>query len=164
MRRVILCLLAAATLSANVGAAPELHGDAAVIAQARAYLDAYARLDLVALERFYAEDAAFNDPTSEAVADIGGPFIWRGRREILAGIGRWKLSTKSLNYRLDRVYEASNHVVFVGEVLPLVAGANGTTQYAYPIVTIVTIANGKVVEHRDYTNYAAARVLPAPAP
>jgi ketosteroid isomerase-like protein len=69
-----------------------------------------------------------------------------------------------LNYNIERVYEASNHVVFVGEVLPLVAGDKGLTQYAYPVVTIVTIANGKVAEHRDYTNYAAGRVVPSSLP
>lgn len=167
MRRpILLSLLAAALFAGSTRAAdaPAAHGNAAVIAQARAYLDAYARLDLAALERLYAEDAAFNDPTSQSVPNIGGPFIWRGRSEVLAGIGRWKQSVKSLNYNVERVYEASNHVVFVGEVLPLVAGDKGLIQHAYPVVTVVTIANGKVTEHRDYTNYAAGHVVPATSP
>lgn len=163
MRHSILISLLAAVMfvgTTHAADAPTMHGNATVIAQARDYLDAYARLDLAALERLYAEDAAFNDPTSQSVPNIGGPFIWRGRSEILAGIGRWKQSMKSLNYNVERVYEASNHVVFVGEVLPLVAGNKGLIQYAYPVVTVVTIANGKVTEHRDYTNYAAGRVAP----
>jgi ketosteroid isomerase-like protein len=140
------------------------HGNPAVIAQAETYLAAYAQLDLAALERLYADDAAFSDPTSQTVAGIGGPFVWRGRAEILAGIGRWKQTVTSLAYDVERIYESSNHVVFVGEVRPLVAGPNGPTQYAYPIVTVITIANGKVAEHRDYTNYAAGRTVPPREP
>lgn len=144
--------------------APQPHGDAAVIAQANAYLDAYAKLNITALERLYAEDAAFNDPTSAHVQGIGGPFIWRGRTEILAHLREWAKTTKSLNYDVERRYEASNHVVFVGAVEPLVKTAKGDVQYRYPIVTIITIANGRVSEHRDYTNYAAGRVVPLPNP
>jgi ketosteroid isomerase-like protein len=162
VRRAVVFLLALASTGAAARAeAPSVHGNAATIAEARAYLDAYARLDLAALERLYAEDANFNDPTSETVPGIGGPFVWRGRAAILAGIGRWKQSVKSLNYEVERIYEASGHVVFVGEVRPVVQGDKRLTQYAYPIVTIVTIANSKVAEHRDYTNYAASRVVPA---
>lgn len=144
--------------------APQPHGDAAVIAQANAYLDAYAKLDITALERLYAEDAVFNDPTSANVQGIGGPFVWRGRREILAHLREWAKTTKSLNYDVERRYEASNHVVFVGAVKPLVKTAKGDVQHRYPIVTIITIANGRVSEHRDYTNYAAGSVVPPSSP
>ncbi len=144
--------------------APQPHGNAAVIAQAKAYLDAYARLDTAALERLYAEDAVFNDPTSANVPGIGGPFVWRGRTEILAHLREWAKTTKSLNYEVARLYEASNHVVFVGAVKPLVMTAKGDVQYRYPIVTIITITNGRVSEHRDYTNYAAGHFVPPSSP
>lgn len=144
--------------------APQPHGNAAVIAQANAYLDAYARLDTTALERLYAEDAVFNDPTSATVPGIGGPFVWKGRAEILAHLREWAKTTKSLSYDVERRYEASNHVVFVGAVKPLVKTAKGDVQYRYPIVTIITIANGRVSEHRDYTNYGAGSVVPPSSP
>ncbi|MBP6014738.1 MAG: nuclear transport factor 2 family protein [Alphaproteobacteria bacterium] len=144
--------------------APQPYGNAAVIAQANAYLAAYAKLDINALERLYTEDAVFNDPTSTNVPGIGGPFVWKGRAEILAHLREWAKTTKSLNYDVERRYEASNHVVFVGAVKPLVKTAKGDVQYRYPIVTIITIANGRVSEHRDYTNYAAGRVVPPSSP
>jgi ketosteroid isomerase-like protein len=152
------------SLTAAQADTPQPHGNAAVIAQANAYVDAYAKLDTAALERFYAEDAVFNDPTSADVPGIGGPFVWRGRTEILAHLREWAKTTKSLNYEVERVYEASNHVVFVGAVKPLVKTAKGDVQYRYPIITIVTIANGRVSEHRDYTNYAAGQVVPPSSP
>jgi ketosteroid isomerase-like protein len=162
---MIRCKLAFLILSslaiAHAADAPQRDGGAGVIAQAEAYLDAYARLDTTALERFYADDAVFNDPTSADVQGIGGPFAWRGRAEILAHIRDWAKTTKSLNYDIERLYEASNHVVFVGAVKPVVKTGKGEVQYSYPIITIVTIASGRVTEHRDYTNYAAGRVVPS---
>lgn len=143
---------------------PQPHGNAAVIAQANAYLEAYARLDTAALERLYAEDAVFNDPTSAAVPGIGGPFAWKGRAEILGRLREWAKTTKSLTYDVERLFEASNHVVFVGAVRPLVKTAQGEVQYRYPIVTIITITNGRVSEHRDYTNYGAGSVVPPSSP
>lgn len=143
--------------------APITHGNAAVVAQANAYLDAYAKLDTNALAGLYSEDAVFNDPTSTLVQGIGGPFVWRGRAEIIAHIREWAKTTKSLNYDVEHRYESSNHVVFVGTVKPLIMAPKGDVQYAYPIVTIITIKDGLVTEHRDYTNYAAGRVVP-PSP
>jgi ketosteroid isomerase-like protein len=162
MIKPAIALLAALASFASAAAEPA-HGDPTMIAKAREYLAAYSRMDLKALEALYAEDAAFNDPTSTHVPGIGGPFAWHGRQEVLAHIGEWRKSIQSLDYDVERTYEASGHVVFVGEVKPLVATPEGLVQYAYPIVTIVSLAKGRVVEHRDYTDYAAARVIPAPA-
>jgi len=164
MTKILALLLAFAGLAQAVSAAPQMHGDAQTIATAQEYLAAYSRMDLKALERLYAEDAVFDDPTSTKVQGIGGPFVWHGRKEILAHIGEWAKSMQSLNYDVERVYEASGHVVFVGDVKPLVVTPEGLVQNVYPIVTIVTVADGRVVEHRDYTNYAAGRVVPTPAP
>lgn len=159
MLKTFAMLLALATATA---AAPPTHGDPPTIAKAQDYLAAYSRMDLKALAEFYADDAAFNDPTSTKVPGIGGPFVWRGRNEILAHIAEWKKSIRSLDYDVERIYEASGHVVFVGNVKPLTATPDGLVQYAYPIVTVVTVADGRIVEHRDYTNYAASRVVPPP--
>jgi ketosteroid isomerase-like protein len=152
-----------ALASATPAVADPAHGNQATIAKAQEYLAAYSRMDLKALEALYAEEAVFNDPTSTDVPGIGGPFAWHGRQEVLAHIGEWRKSIQSLNYDVERTYEASGHVVFVGEVRPLVATPEGLVQYAYPIVTVVSLANGRVIEHRDYTDYAAARIVPAPA-
>lgn len=152
---------------AGVGAASadvQTSGNAETIAVARSYMDAYQALDLTRLEAFYAEDVAFNDPTSVRVPGIGGPFVWRGRSEVLAGIRGWTAYVRSLNYNVERIYEASGQVVFVGDVNPVVSTPNGTAQFRYHIVTIVTLEDGHVVEHRDYTDYAGAAQVPIAAP
>lgn len=164
LKYISAIFLSLSVVSAQAAETLVPHGDAAIIAEAEAYLDAYSRLDTSALEQVYAEDAVFEDPTSTNVKGIGGPFRWRGRAQILASLREWAKSTKSLKYSVERRYEASNHVVFVGTVFPLVKSSKGDVQYSYPIVTIVNIANGRVVEHRDYTNYAAGKILPSAYP
>jgi ketosteroid isomerase-like protein len=163
MIKALVFSVALAAVASTATAAPQMHGDPQTIVQAQEYLAAYARMDLKALEALYTEDAVFNDPTSTKIPGIGGPFLWRGRKEILDHIGEWAKSIRSLNYDVERVYEASGHVVFVGKVKPLIAAPEGPVQYTYPIVTIITITDGRVVEHRDYTNYAAGQIVPAPA-
>jgi ketosteroid isomerase-like protein len=138
-------------------AATGQRGDPAIIAAAIRYLDAYQALDLERLKALYSEDAAFNDPTSIHIRGIGGPFVWRGRTNILNGMRTWMAGgVTALQYDLEDVYEASGCVVFVGSINSFVSAPSGKTQYRYRIVTVVTIENGLVSEHRDYTDYAGA--------
>jgi len=157
---VTLMWLGCAQAAERAGA----HGDAAVIAMAEAYLEAYSSLDIGKLEKYYDEQAVFFDPTSTSVQGIGGPFRWQGRAEILKNIRNWSKSTRSLKYVVERRFESSNYVVFVGDVYPLVISGKGDVQYKYPIITIVTITNGRVMEHRDYTNYAAGAIVSGARP
>lgn len=159
---IMLWLMLAAT--APAAAQTVQRGDEAVIAAATAYLDAYQALDLPRLEALYAEEATFDDPTSLRAQNVGGPFVWRGRAEILAGIRLWARSISSLRYDIEDIYEASGRVVFVGAVNPTVVTPNGSIQFRYRVVTIVTIENGRVSEHRDYTDYAGASQVPVTAP
>ncbi len=132
-------------------------GDSTIIEAATRYLDAYQSLDLDRLESLYVEGAAFDDPTSLHVQGIGGPFVWRGRTNILAGIRSWIVGgVTALEYEIEDTYEASGRVVFIGAINSFVAAPNGIARYRYRIVTIVTIENGLVSEHRDYTDYAGA--------
>lgn len=152
---LVLMLGAGPAYADNAGS-----GNAQVIAAARSYLDAYQTLDLVRLEALYADDVRFNDPTSVHAQGVGGPFVWNGRAAVLAGIRGWSTYVRSLNYDIERIYEASGHVVFVGAVNPVVATPDGLAHYRYSIVTIITIQDGRVVEHRDYTDYAGAELIP----
>jgi ketosteroid isomerase-like protein len=164
MLRTVSAILLVLALAGPTAAGPAPRGDAATIAVATAYLEAYQALDLARLQGLYAENATFDDPTSLRVRGIGGPFVWRGRAEILAGIRSWTKSISSLRYDIDDVYEASGRVVFIGAVNPAVATPNGPTQFRYRIVTIVTVEGGRISEHRDYTDYAGVAQGAAPTP
>lgn len=157
---MIRTLVLTLTLALTPGAFAQEAGDGSPTTIARQYLEAYSALDTDQLAVLYAETAEFNDPTSTQVEGIDGPFIWHGRDAILAGIRNWARSIRTLNYDVERVYEASGHVVFVGAVYPEVDGPNGLVRYRYPIVTIITVQDGLVTEHRDYTDYSSGALAP----
>jgi ketosteroid isomerase-like protein len=146
-----------------VDAAPtHRDGDPVIIARAETYLTAYQSLDLPALASLLAADARFDDPTSTEMQAVGGPFVWEGREAVLAGLAGWvRQSVRRIDYDLREVYEASGRVVFIGTASPLMQTADGLIRATYPIVTIVTVRDGHIVEHRDYTNYAGARMAKA---
>lgn len=160
----IIMALAAFALAATspAGAETKQRGDPAIIAAATRYLDAYQALDLPQLESLYSESAAFDDPTSLHVRGIGGPFVWRGRAKILDGVRSWIAGgVTALAYDIEDIYEASGRVIFIGAINSFAAAPDGMAQYRYRIVTIVTIENGLVTEHRDYTDYAGATKIGA---
>ncbi|MEQ1808995.1 MAG: nuclear transport factor 2 family protein [Terricaulis sp.] len=159
MLRAVIVLWIALAVAAPAAAQNSQRDHEATIAAATAYLDAYQAFDLERLETLYAEEATFDDPTSLHLAGVNGaPFVFRGRDAILNGIRYWmQNSVTSLHYDVEEVYESSGRVVFVGA-----ATANGPSRWRFRIVTIVTIENGLVVEHRDYTDYwGATQVQPA---
>lgn len=153
MLRAVMILWAALTFAAPAAAQTAQREHEATIAAATAYLDAYQAFDLERLEALYAEDATFDDPTSLLLTGVNGaPFVFRGRDAILNGIRFWmQNSVTSLRYDVEEIYESSGRVVFIGA-----ATANGPSRWRFRIVTIVTIENGLVVEHRDYTDYWGA--------
>lgn len=133
---------------------PRQSGHADVIATATTYLHAYENLDVVALADIYAEDADFIDDTSRIMPN---PFVWHGREAVLAGIQGWRDdSVEHITYELEQVFESARRVVFIGYVVTDLRGPNGQVRYRYPTVTIVTLRDGLVIEHRDYVDYAAA--------
>lgn len=140
-------------------AAGNNHGNEAVIAGAEAYLKAYQALDLRAVEALLAPDARFEDPTSTDVPGIGGPFRWEGRDAVIAGLRGWTQSVRRIDYTIRDRYEASGRVVFIGTAAALIAAPSGLVRTNFPIVTIVTLRDGKVIEHRDYTDYAGAATV-----
>ena len=130
------------------------------VAVAEAYLAAYESQDFVALRALYAEDAVFIDPTSANVQPITPPISWRGRDAIIEGLRSWGVAR--MDYTLDRTFHASGQVVFDGTSDVIYQTPNGELTYRFPIITIITVANGQVTEHRDYTDYAGMHQVPAP--
>lgn len=134
--------------------------DAPDIPVAEAYLAAYEAQDFDALAALYAEDAVFIDPTSFDVGEITQPIDWQGRDAILTGLRSWNV--ERLEYAVDRNYQASGRTVFDGAVTAVYALEDGDQHYRFPIVTIVTVQDGQVVEHRDYTDFTGMeRIAPA---
>lgn len=144
-----LAAIAALGLPAVVMADPD--SDRTV---AEAYLSAYQHQDYDRMRALYAVDAVFVDPTSFRLPQMP-PIDWQGPDAILEGIASWGIS--GLEYHLERSYSASGAVVFDGSADAIYATPSGLRTFNYPIVTIITISDGLVIEHRDYTDYANSR-------
>tara|TARA_R110000868_G_scaffold45045_3_gene149906 strand:- start:50993 stop:51484 length:492 start_codon:yes stop_codon:yes gene_type:complete len=125
-------------------------------AVAEAYLAAYESQDYETMRTLYADDAVFVDPTSFHLSSMP-PIEWQGPETIIAGIASWGLA--HIDYHPERSFTASGAVVFEGDADVYYTTPGGDRVFNYPIVTIITISDGRVVEHRDYTDYAGSREL-----
>lgn len=150
----LICFLSVG-LSAPHTSADEvpMDGDPETIALAQRYMAAYLAFDIEALSEFYTEDTLFTDPTSFNTPRVATPYHWRGRKAITEAFSGFKDAVIQYRYDLDRIFEASGRVVYIGRAIITAKGEDGPVTTQADIVTIVTIENGKVSEHRDYANY-----------
>jgi len=118
---------------------------------ADAWLAAYQAQDFNAARAFLTETSIFIDPASFGREGFGEPINWTGADTIIAGISSWGLD--EAEYTFERVYESPGRVIYDGSVL--VTYQNGA-QFNYPIISIVTVENGHLIEHRDYTDFDGA--------
>jgi ketosteroid isomerase-like protein len=125
---------------------------------AETYLAAYQAQDFETMHELYAEDAHFIDPTSFDMPNIGARIEWIGPDAIIAGLSGWGVTR--IDYTIAQTYAASGRVVF--QATADVVYGNGTDErvFRYPITTIITIVDGKVAEHRDYTDFTGMTELP----
>lgn len=148
-------LAAAAMLLASPAYAEEADSSATV-SIAEDYLAAYSTFDTTAMAPFLAEDMVFYDPTSANQSADGGPFMFEGKDEVLKELGDYaaQYQSFSVDYDIERQYESEGVVVFVAMltwtvVSPVGESASGSA----PIVTAVTVKDGKVTKHTDYYDY-----------
>lgn len=116
------------------------------------YLAAYKKLDSGSAKPLLAQDFRFIDPTSES---LESPFITYGREAVLQ---KWRDYLDTVDEHIfildiERRYSYSGHVVLIGK-----GGwrsvANGTVSEArMPFVTVISVQDGMIVEHRDYVDY-----------
>lgn len=127
------------------------------------YIEAYGAFDLDKVEALYGEDAVFTDPTSFDFKDFGAPYHWEGRAAIMLQLRKLKSEqgVVSVRYSPSQVFEASGRVVFVADLRPVYETKEGVVRTEVPVVTIVTVREGRVIEHRDYADYDRLRRLDA---
>ena len=129
----------------------------AAITLATEYLKAYSTFDVTNMAPYYSDDAVFLDPTASRASPDGQPlFAFNGKDAIIKGLGDYALQYKSftLDYKIERQYESNNVVVFVAQLTYKGEGKNGNTfEGGAPIVTAITVKDGKIVRHMDYFDY-----------
>ncbi len=125
----------------------------ATVEIAQAYLDAYLAQNVELLREMYAPEVVFTDRTSLGIANITAPYHYEGKDEVLGFIELLGEAVLGARYELDRVFEASGEVVFIGHAVFTLDGDSGPVEYRSAVVTIVSVRGGLVTEHRDYADY-----------
>lgn len=152
---LLLCIVLAAGALPAAAQAPDAvaQASAATARVAEAYFDAYVARDWDRLAPLLAENGGFADPTAEPLfgkVDVAGkPATLRYFRENYAAI-------REMRFERTRAFFSGQHAVFEGTLdwtLALGDGKQVRTQ-AMPFVTILRLEGGRVVEHRDYADYA----------
>ncbi|MEO1240712.1 MAG: nuclear transport factor 2 family protein [Pseudomonadota bacterium] len=128
----------------------------ATVSIAEDYLAAYSTFDTSVMAPFLSEDMVFYDPTSTNQSADGGPFMFEGKDAVLKGLGDYAGQYKSLSvdYDVERQYESEGVVVFVATLTWTIVSPGGeSASGSAPIVTAVTVKDGKVTKHTDYYDY-----------
>ncbi|WP_375203074.1 nuclear transport factor 2 family protein [Hyphococcus sp.] len=129
----------------------------ATVSIAEDYLAAYSTFNVDTMAPFLSDDMVFYDPTSTTENADGGSFIFEGKDAVLKGLGDYAAQYKSFSvaYDVERRYESNGVVVFVAQLsYDLVTKDDQTFTGSAPIVTAVTVKDGKVVKHLDLYDYA----------
>lgn len=119
---------------------------------AETYFDAYIRRDWTAIEGLISEDGGFSDPTSE---QIFGTKPHRGKEETIKAFRSGYAGITAMSANITRTVFSSSYALFEGTLdwtLKLQSGKTIDTK-EMPIVVILTIKDGKVVDHKDYADY-----------
>lgn len=126
---------------------------------ARAYMDAYSRVDWDAMAALMSEDIIFADNTATGTDDPEG-IVTEGREALLEMLYGFEAQYHpiELGFVWDTVFESNARVVFIGHVNALYPTQDPAQRFRWRSqqVTVVTVENGRVVEHRDYANYPGA--------
>ena len=109
---------------------------------ASAYFDAYVARDWDRLEPMLADNANFKDPTATLVfGGVGAP----DKAAMMTLFREGYSSITEMSWQEDRRIMAGNIAVFEGTL---------SWTAVMPFATIVTVEDGKIVEHRDYGDYS----------
>lgn len=151
MIRLIFLLLMGFKFS-QVNAATESEN----IAIATRYLEAYQAFNIDDMASFYLEDSVFNDPTSE-IFGVEHTYKMQGKQAIIERLRSFVANSGfvSLEYQIKHHFEAAGHVTFIGDIKIITGLAERQATACGAIVTVLSIKDGKIKEHRDYFDYRA---------
>ncbi len=156
MHKFVLGFAAILTLAASPLAAEDMTSSEKTVKIAEDYLAAYSTFKVENMAPFMADEMVFTDPTSTDQDADGGSFSYQGKQAVMKGLGGYAAQYKDFNldYSVERRYESNGVVVFIAQltykgVTPEDQAFSGTA----PIVTAVTVKDGKVVRHEDLYDY-----------
>ena len=151
----VLALLATPLAAAE--AVEEPTKSDAIVSVAEDYLAAYSTFNVDTMAPFLSDDMVFYDPTSTTENADGGSFVFEGKDAVLKGLGDYAAQYKSFSvaYDVERRYESNGVVVFVAQLTyELMTNDDKHFTGTAPIVTAITVKDGKIVKHLDLYDYA----------
>jgi hypothetical protein len=155
-RRACICLavpMLAATPPAVAQSGPTLaESSAATRLVAEPYFAAYVARDWDKLAPLLADAAHFADPTAEPVF---GKIDVQGKASVLKNFREGYADIKHMQFHKTRAFFSGGQAIFEGALdwtLRLDGGREVVTQ-AMPLVTILRIESGQVVDHTDLADY-----------
>lgn len=157
MRR-LPALLAAALLAATSwcaraqGAAEYQNASAASEKVGEAYFSAYVARDWNRLEPLLAERGGFADPTA---ALVFGSVAHADKATTMKAFREGYAAITQMSFKRQRAFFSGHYAIFEGTLdwtLRLASGKIVETR-AMPLVTVLRVENGEVVEHRDLADY-----------
>lgn len=115
------------------------------------YFSHYMAMDWDRLEPMLHADATFEDPTAELL--FGGK-PHRGKDNVIKNFRDGYASLTSMKANSLRTIFSGKSAVFQFELsFGFRNRHNGITTINMPLVVVVTVKDGKVIEHRDYGDY-----------
>lgn len=125
---------------------------AATATVADAYIDAYIAMDWNRIEPLLADNATFHDPTAEV---LFGSKQKEGKPAIMTAFRQGYATVTKMTLHRTRAIHAGNYGIVEGELEWAVKfPGDRLVQSRGPFIIIVRVEGGKVVEHRDYVDYA----------
>ncbi|MEN0652933.1 MULTISPECIES: nuclear transport factor 2 family protein [Hyphobacterium] len=126
---------------------------------ARAYMDAYSRVDWDAMAALMSEDIIFADTTATGTDDPQG-IVTEGREAFLEMLRGFEAQYHpiELGFVWDTVFASNETVVFIGHVNALYPTEDPAQHFRWRSqqVAAVTVRDGIVIAHRDFANYPGA--------
>ncbi len=119
---------------------------------AQKYFEAYLARDWNTVETLVADDVSFGDPTA---VQLFGPNTHMGKAAAMKYFRENYAALTEMKATVTRAIFASHYAIFESTLDWSVKLRNGKELRtpAMPFVVIVTVRDGKVVEHRDYADY-----------
>ncbi|MEZ6023114.1 MAG: nuclear transport factor 2 family protein [Hyphomonadaceae bacterium] len=132
---------------------------------ARAYMAAYSAADWDAMAPYMADDILFADHTNPDPSFQSELHSRDAALGMLRNFGE-TYGAIELGFEWATIFESNGVVVFSGFVNSYGAPPGQPTAYRWRAeqVSVVVVADGRVVRHEDFANYAGAQVSRAPRP
>ena len=116
------------------------------------YFKAYIARDWDHLEPLLADQGGFADPTATLVF---GPVKFEGKQATLKNFREGYAAIKHMAFHPIRTFVSGDHAIYEGTLdwtLELRDGKQAVTE-GMPFITVLRVADGHVLEHRDFADY-----------